>query len=284
MLFNILSIVACTFAGIVVIGWCCAIIDKASPVVSPLLRLSVSGYRSAAKVVARTPKESAEIEHSPPQGENEIKVDAVEIADEIRQVVLERDAVLYLLFYKEPRTVKQYIKLQGRLAKRLGQQRIQLGSLELPAGESWAVATKAAVQTATDNAKAMLRASSKPATDVAAVGPQKEQAVEIASDAAGSEVDLKEKAKSIFRGKLINHGFMERAAGEKLIRQYCLEFMDSETGAPETVWGNDLRRALDAVKPAVGDRLEILKLGKQKLDVEKGAPRYMVKWHIIKIK
>lgn len=95
---------------------------------------------------------------------------------------------------------------------------------------------------------------------------------------AESAIKLR-KTPSVTRGVILEVGVMSRVIGEKQIEQFGLRYRSVE-GVEDICWGVDLKRALKEAKASVGDKVEILKMGRK--TVEEGrAP--MTLWQITKI-
>lgn len=94
---------------------------------------------------------------------------------------------------------------------------------------------------------------------------------------------MHENAAQKYRGRLVSHGFKKRALGEKEVRSYGCEFISLESGMPDTVWGNDLKRAISSVSAKEGDMVEIYFMGKKLLndvDSKTGKRKTMNLWHV----
>jgi len=93
-------------------------------------------------------------------------------------------------------------------------------------------------------------------------------------------------AKAIMSGQLHWHGKAERTTGNKTFEQYRVDYIDDETKVVESIWGQDLKRAISSCGAERGDRIDIFRMGKRKVESDheddSRDKKYMVKFHIAK--
>jgi hypothetical protein len=91
--------------------------------------------------------------------------------------------------------------------------------------------------------------------------------VEVAG-VASLEVDPSVKLRrtpSVFRGMILEAGYMPRALADGEKQMYGVRYQTPE-GIVDTVWGANLRNALRDAGAAVGDQVEILKVGRKTME------------------
>lgn len=91
--------------------------------------------------------------------------------------------------------------------------------------------------------------------------------------------------KEVWKGRLVTHGFGSRALsgeeddgekGGKIVTQYRVVVLDEQSGDEETLWGVDLRRAITDANVVNGDRVEVMRCGKRKLENKKAMTIYSI--------
>lgn len=91
--------------------------------------------------------------------------------------------------------------------------------------------------------------------------------------------------KEVWKGRLVTHGFGSRALsgkgdegdeGNKIVSQYRVVILDDQSGFEETLWGTDLRRAITDANVVNGDRVEVMRCGKRKLENKKTMTIYSI--------
>lgn len=92
-------------------------------------------------------------------------------------------------------------------------------------------------------------------------------AVEVEENGEHQAAITLKKTPQVFRGIVIESGVMERALQDKIIKSFGVRYRTPE-GVEDAVWGVDLKRAMASASVAVGDHVEILKIGRK--TVEKG--------------
>lgn len=85
----------------------------------------------------------------------------------------------------------------------------------------------------------------------------------------------KKKFPSVFRGEILQEGFMPRALGDEVKDCYGVRYRTDE-GVEDTVWGVNLKTELHNAKAGVGDVVEILKIGRKTMEKGK-APMNLYK-------
>lgn len=74
---------------------------------------------------------------------------------------------------------------------------------------------------------------------------------------------------SITRGALMHIGPLDKVAGEKTKKVYGVVVQEEDRGTLVTLWGSDLKRHVEKLGLKLGEKVEIIKLGRQILDPNK---------------
>ncbi|MBE7540631.1 MAG: hypothetical protein HS122_19760 [Opitutaceae bacterium] len=126
---------------------------------------------------------------------------------------------------------------------------------------------------ATANERLKQMASAKESQDKPAGTPAKTAPTE------GELAISVKRVPTVTRGMILEIGFMKRAMSDREISQFGVRYRTTE-GVEDVVWGVDLKRALKEAEATVGDKVEILKVGRKVVE-EGRAPMNL--WKIAKI-
>lgn len=209
-------------------------------------------------------------------------------------------AIVTARYYKGEQVVVRHMNiLDERIRKRLGK-RMQLPPLKI--NNDWLHAKYQVIKTTRQDVNNLFKAYTNGQQEIARSQPpvessevvnttpnvvEKQEVVQPAMtpESVPESVDntARSKAKAIMKGVLQAYGLSDRVQGDKSFKHYKVDFIDSETSLLETVWGEDLKRALNSCGAKKGDLIEIFKLGRKPVEGEKtdGEKRFMNKWHIV---
>lgn len=209
-------------------------------------------------------------------------------------------AIVTARYYKGEQVVVRHMNiLDERIRKRLGK-RMQLPPLKI--NDDWLHAKYQVIKTTRQDVNNLFKAYTNGQQEIARSQPSVESSEEaipspsvvekqevvqpaVTPESVPESVDntARSKAKAIMKGVLQAYGLSDRVQGGKSFKHYKVDFIDSETSLLETVWGEDLKRALNSCGAKKGDLIEIFKLSRKPVEGEKadGEKRFMNKWHIV---
>lgn len=224
-----------------------------------------------------------------------------EEATEMLTIRIGNKAIVMARYYSGSRTVARHLvfsdeKLRKRLGKRMAMSPLKVNGDWLHAKHEVIRSTRSEVnEMIADYVKKGQQDIKRqvPKSDTAIKGPETESPsassnpnetqLEVPADA---DARARKLAKGIMKGVLQWHGLADRVQGEKSFKHYRLDYIDDETKLLETVWGEDLKRAVTSCNAKKGDLIEIFKLGRKPVDSDKDKDekRFMNRYHILVLK
>lgn len=159
-----------------------------------------------------------------------------------------------------------YYDLGARPATALGDkivaEFVQLGRQKLAELEALGTAKRA-------SRKRVVQAPAAP--DVPAEQTVVEEPVQtaITDDAPVPSPVVRKSFPSITRGALMHIGPLDKMAGDKTKKVYGVVVQEEDRGTLVTLWGSDLKKHVEKLGLKLGEKVEIIKLGRQILDPNK---------------
>lgn len=232
-----------------------------------------------------------------------------ETAAEILSIKVGRKALITMRYYRSSKTVARHVSfIDSKLVYSFGK-RMAMSTLKV--SDSWEAEKAGLVKQSRADLKAViglqtgeiekddseeLAAESKEAV-VSEPSVQASQSVEVAhEDESPSEPgpspqecdDAARKAAiGIMKGDLLWHGRAERESGNGKYWQYRVDYKDESTKLVESIWGQDLKRAISSCAAKKGDKIEIFKLARKKVESvnenQDKEERFMTRFHVVNL-
>lgn len=224
-----------------------------------------------------------------------------EEATERLSIRIGNKAIVMARYYVASKTVARHlvfndVKLRNRLGKRMAMSPLKINGDWLHAKYEVIRTTRSEVNNMiaeyvskgqqdikrqTPSSISAIKGSEPESPNVSDANNDNQMQVSVDADARARTL-----AKGIMKGVLQWHGLADRVQGEKSFKHYRLDFIDDETRLLETVWGEDLKRAVTSCNAKKGDLIEIFKLGRKPVDSDKDKDekRFLNRYHIVVLK